>query len=185
MRMLALFSTMFTLALAACGDDTTIVELTVIESIPVDFDDMQGGVLEGATIDLDDLREEPAYVEAQPSLRCGTLNRATSFIEVEALQVGAGATVMQYEVGLAPRGGGQFTRLATFNGSVTRGDKVFFGDSRFAIEPAGLSLLSQIVLGGEPAMSVQVTATVPGPLDDLQVAVSLAIDFSSDPKGCP
>jgi len=170
---------------AGCGDDATIVELTVIETIPVDFDDMQGGVSEGAIIDLDDLRDEPAYVEALPSLKCGSLNRATSFLEVEALQVGAGATVLNYEVGVAPRGGGQFTRLGTFSGSVTNGDKVLLSDSRVVLDPAGLQVVSQVVLGGEPAMSVQVAASVPGDLQDLQVAVSLSIDFSSDAKGCP
>ena len=172
-------------ASAGCGDDPTIVELTVIETIPVDFDDMQGGVSEGAIVELDDLRDEPAYVEAQPSLKCGSVNRVTSFLEIEALQVGAGATVLNYEVGIAPRGGGQFTRLATFAGSVTNGDKISLADGRVVIDPAGLQLVSQVVLGGEPAMSVQVAASVPGELQDLQVAVSLAIDFSSNAKGCP
>jgi len=171
--------------IAGCGDDPTIVELTVIETIPVDFDDMQGGISEGAIIELDDLRDEPAYVEALPSLKCGSVNRATSFLEVEALQVGAGATVLNYEVGVAPRGAGQFTRLATFTGSVTNGDKVSLGDSRVVIDPAGLAIVSQVVLGGAPALAVQVSASVPGELQDLQVAVSLAIDFSSVAKGCP
>lgn len=169
-----------------CGDDPeTIVELTVIETIPVDFDNMQGGVIEGATINLDDLRDEPAYVDAVGSLRCGTVDTAASFIEVEALQVAAGATVLGYEVGVAPRGSAQFTRLATFLGSVTGGDKVGLTDARFAVDPAGLQVISQVVLGASPALSVQVTASVPGGVDDLQVALSLAIDFSSQASGCP
>lgn len=171
---------------AGCGDDPeTITELTVIETIPVDFDNMSGGVVEGATIDLDDLREEPAYVEAVGSLRCGTVDTAASFIEIEALQVAAGATVLGYEVQVAPRGGGQFTRLATFLGSVTAGEKVGLTDARFAVDPAGLQVISQVVLGASPALSVQVTASVPGGVDDLQVALSLSIDFSSQAQGCP
>lgn len=169
---------------AGCGDDPTIVELTVIETIPVDFDDMSAGAVEGAVVDLDDLRDEPAYVEAQPSLKCAGLDRAASTMEVEALQVGAGATALTYEVQVAPRGG-SFTLLAQFNGSVALGDKVSLGDSRWAFDPAGLNALSQIVLGGQPQMSVQISAAVPGDLQDLQVAVSLAIDFSSDKGGCP
>jgi len=42
-----------------------------------------------------------------------------------------------------------------------------------------------VVLSATPALAVQVTASVPGNLDDLQVALSLSIGFSSDAKGCP
>jgi len=174
------------LGLIACGDDPApIVELTVIETIPVDFDTMQGGVAEGATVNLDDLRDEPAYNESVARLVCGSVDLATSFIEVEALQVSAGATVLNYEVGVAPRGGGQFTRLGTFSGSVTNGDKVPLNDGRFSIDAAGLQLISSVVLSDAPALSVQVTASVPGGVDDLQVALSMAIDFSSQASGCP
>jgi hypothetical protein len=184
-RLLALGAALFVF-LGGCGDDPeTIVELTVIETIPVDFDDMQGGVAEGATVNLDDLREEPAYVESVASLRCASVDRAASFIEIEALQVAAGATVMSYQVGVAPRGGGQFTPLASFNGSVTPGEKVALSDARVAVDAAGLQLVSQVVLSGEPALSVEVTASVPGGVDDLLVALSLAIDFSSRATGCP
>ncbi len=167
--------------LGACGDDGTIVELRVIETVPVDFERMDGGVGEGASIPLDDLRDEPAYVDARPSLKCGTVNQADSFLEIEALQVGAGATVLDYQVGVAPRGSQSFTRLASFSGSVTNGAKVPLS----SFDPAGLALVSQVALGAVPAMDVQVTATVPGALDQLQVALSLVIDFSSDAKGCP
>lgn len=172
------------LAFAACGDDSTVVELTVIETIPVDFDDMQGGVVEGAIIDLDDLRDEPAYAEARPSLRCAGVNLATSFLEVEALQVGAGATAVEYNVDVAPRGG-QLTRLATFNGSISLGDRIALDDQRFAIDPGGRAVVSQVVLSEFPSMSVQISASVPAALQDLQIAVSLTIDFSSDSQGCP
>lgn len=172
-------------ALGACGDDTTIVELTVIETIPVDFDRMDGGVGEGAIIALDDLRDEPAYVEARPSLRCGTVNRSKSFIKVEALQVAAGATVLDYQVAVAPGGSESFAPLARFNGSVTNGDRIALTDPRVTFDPAGLGVVSRVVLSDAPALAVQVSATVPGALDKLQVAISLAIDFSSDAKGCP
>lgn len=168
-----------------CGDDPTIVELTVVETVPVDFDDMQGGITEGATIDLDDLRDEPAYVEAIASLECGTVNRATSFIEAEVLQVSAGATVVDYQVGVAPRGSASFVPLARFNGSITAGDKIALDDARVTVDPGGLTQVAQIARSATPAMSLQVQATVPGELQDLQLALSLAIDFSSDPKGCP
>ncbi len=167
--------------LGACGDDGTIVELRVIETVPVDFERMDGGVGEGASITLDDLRDEPAYVEARPSLKCGSVNQADSFIEIEALQVGAGATVLDYQVGVAPAGSQSFTPLATFSGSVTSGARVPLS----AFNPAGLALVSQVTLSAAPALEVQVTATVPGALDQLQVALSLVIDFSSDAKGCP
>ena len=35
------------------------------------------------------------------------------------------------------------------------------------------------------SLSVRVTATVPAALDDLQIAVSLALDFSSQRNSCP
>ena len=100
------------------------------------------------------------------------------------LQVGAGATVVQYEVAIAARGG-PFTQLATFAGSVTQGERIALTDTRVGMNPSGLALLSQVVLGGEPALSVQVSASVPGELQDLQIAIALAIDFSSEAKGCP
>lgn len=170
---------------SGCGDDPTIVELTVVETVPVDFDDMQGGITEGATVELDDLRDEPAYVEAVASLECGTVNKATSFIEAEALQVGAGATVVDYQVGVAPKGSTSYVPLVRFNGSVTAGDKIALNDARVTIDAAGLAQVSQIVRSATPAMTLQVQATVPGELQDMQLALSLAIDFSSDAQGCP
>lgn len=173
------------LALIGCGDGETIVELTVVETIPVAFDDMQGGVTEGATIELNDLRNEPAYSDAVKNLRCASLDKAKSFIEIEALDVGAGATVLSYEVGVGAKGTATYTRLATFAGSVTDGEKVFLDSAKVTLDAAGLSELSRVVLSATPTLAVQVTASVPGNLDDLQVALSLSIGFSSDAKGCP
>jgi hypothetical protein len=173
------------LAMIGCGDGETIVELTVVETIPVAFDDMQGGVTEGATIELSDLRNEPAYSDVAKNLRCGSLDKAKSFIEIEALDVGAGATVLAYEVGVGAKGTASYTKLATFGGSVTDGEKVFLDSAKVTLDPSGLAELSRVVLSATPALAVQVTASVPGNLDDLQVALSLSIGFSSDAKGCP
>lgn len=173
------------LPLAACGDDTTIVELTVIETIPVAFDTMEGGLAESATVDLDDLRDEPRYADVVTDLRCGGLDAAASFIRVEALDVGAGATVVDYQVEVATRGTGTFVPLLRFNGSITEGDRIDLTSNKVTLDSAGLQRISQTVLSTTPALSVRVTATVPAALDDLQIAVSLAHFFSSDKGGCP
>jgi hypothetical protein len=175
-----------TLVIGACGDaPDPIVELTVIETIPVSFETMEGGVAESASVDLDDLRDEPAYADAVARLKCGALNVAKSSIEVEALDVGAGATVVDYRVSVATRGSTDFQPLVTFNSSVVEGDKVPFDNAKVAVDPLGLQKIAQTILSTSPALAVQVSATVPGALDDLQIAVKLALDFSSESGACP
>lgn len=171
--------------LGACGDDTTIVELTVIETIPVAFDTMEGGVAEVATVDLVDLRDEPRYANVVDQLRCGALDAATSSIRVEALDVGAGATVFDYQVEVATRGTSTFVPLLRFNGSITEGDRVDLTNDKVTLDPAGLQRISQTILSTTPSLSVRITGTVPAALDDLQVAVSLSLFFSSEQGGCP
>ncbi len=176
----------FVLSASACGDDPeSIVELTVIETIPVAFETMEGGVAESAVVDLDDLRDEPAYAEAVARLKCGALNVAKSSVEVEALDVGAGATVVDYRVSVATRGTTDFQPLLTLNSSVVEGDKIPFDNGKVTIDPNGLQRIAQTILSTSPALSVQVSATVPGAIDDLQIAVKLALDFSSDAGDCP
>lgn len=173
-------------ALSSCGDDPeTIVELRVVETIPVDFEQMAGGITEAASVSLADLRDEPAYADAREALRCGGLRIDDSFIEVEALTVGTGATALTYAVAVAPRGSPTPTPLATYSGSIVAGQRVNLGDPAFTVRPEGLAQLAQIVLGGVPALDVQISGTVPGDVDDLRVALSLAIDFSSDAGACP
>lgn len=171
--------------LGACGDDTTIVELTVIETIPVAFDTMEGGIAEVATVDLVDLRDEPRYADVVTQLRCGALDAATSSIRVEALDVGAGATVFDYQVEVATRGTSTFVPLLRFNGSITEGDRVDLTNNKVTLDPAGLQRISQTILSTTPSLSVRITGTVPAALDDLQVAVSLSLFFSSEQGGCP
>jgi hypothetical protein len=171
--------------LGACGDDTTIVELTVIETIPVAFDTMEGGIAEVATVDLVDLRDEPRYANVLNQLRCGALDAAASSLRVEALDVGAGATVLDYQVEVATRGTSTFVPLLRYNGSITEGDKIELTNSKVTLDPAGLQRIAQTVLSTTPSLSVRITGTVPAALDDLQVAVSLALFFSSEQGDCP
>lgn len=173
-------------ALVACGDDPApIVELTVVETIPVAFDTMEGGVTESATVDLDDLRNEPRYTNVVDRLKCGALNAKTSRLKVERLDVGAGATVIDYRIDVAVRGSDTFVRLMQYSGSITDGDTIAFDNSRVTLDPAGLNRIAQTVLSTTPSLSVRVTATVPAALDDLQIAASLALDFSSNAADCP
>ncbi|HRE87693.1 MAG TPA: hypothetical protein PK095_01020 [Myxococcota bacterium] len=171
--------------LAACGDDTTIVELTVIETIPVAFDTMEGGVAEVATVDLVDLRDEPRYADVVSQLRCGALDATASFLRVEALDVGAGATVVDYQVEVATRGTSTFVPLLRFNGSITEGDRIDLTNDKVTLDTAGLQRIAQTILSTTPSLSVRITGTVPAALDDLQIAVSLALFFSSEQSGCP
>lgn len=183
---LSLASALLLGALASCGDDPeTIVELRVVDTIPVDFGQMAGGVTEVAPVPLADLRDEPAYADARDALRCGALMIDDSFIEVEALTVGTGATAFTYAVAIAPRGSPIPTPLATYSGSIVAGQRVSLGDGAFTVQAEGLAQLAQIVLGGVPALDVTISGTVPADVDDLRVALSLAIDFSSDASACP
>ena len=172
---------------AACGDDgKTVVDLTVVETLPVDFDQMQGGVAEGADFQLDDLRDEPAYVAAQKAapLKCVGVDLATSFIDIRALDVAAGATVLSYDVAIAPHGQTNFETLLSFNGSVSADEKIPMTSSKFVIDASGLAALSSIALGGTPHLDVQITGEVPAGVNDLEVELSLAFKFAADANGC-
>lgn len=182
---LARLTPLLALTILGCGDDTTIVELTVIETIPVAFDTMEGGVAEVATVDLVDLRDEPRYADVVSQLRCGALDAETSSIRVEALDVGDGATVFDYQVEVATRGTSTFVPLLRFNGSITEGDRIDLTNGKVTLDPAGLQRISQTILSTTPSLSVRITGTVPAALDDLQVAVSLSLFFSSEQGGCP
>lgn len=182
----ALLAALFCIAGSACGDDADpIVELTVLETIPVTFDAMEGGVAESAQVDLDDLRNEPRYADVVAQLVCGALDASASFIKVESLDVGAGATVVDYNVEVATRGSDNFVQLFRFNGSIVEGDRIGLDTSRITLSADGLSRIAQTILSTTPSLSVRVTATVPAALDDLQIAVSLALDFSSQKNSCP
>jgi len=169
----------------ACGSDPeTIVELRIIETIPVAFDDMAPAVPESATVSLTSLQQEPAYAEARPALRCGALSIADSNLHIEALDAPTGATLLRFEVDVGARGA-TLVRLAVLEGSVAEGERVALSDARVAVSPAGLQAIADVILGPVPALDVRVTGEVPGALDDLQVALSLVLDFSSVPGGCP
>lgn len=174
------------ISLVGCADDpTTIVELTVTETIPVDFGGMSGGVSESAAVTLADLRDESAYAENMAALRCSGLDLDASGITVTQLTVGAGATVLTYVVEVSAPGAPSWTTLATFNGSVVSGQSVALSDPRFAMDPTGVGVLSGIILSPTPTLSVQVRAQVPGDLDAMQVALKLVQVFSSETSGCP
>jgi len=174
------------LALVGCADDpTTIVELTVTETIPVDFGTMDAGVAESAAVALASLMQEPAYADNVDALRCGSIDVNASGLTVTQLQVGAGATVLTYTVEVAPAGTTSWTTLGVFTGSVTSGQRIALSDPSFVVDANGAALVSQIVLSESPALGVQVRAEVPGALDALQISLALALDFSSQASGCP
>ncbi|PKN58729.1 MAG: hypothetical protein CVU56_03995 [Deltaproteobacteria bacterium HGW-Deltaproteobacteria-14] len=174
------------ISLVACADDpTTIVELTVTETIPVDFGAMSGGVSESAAVTLADLRDESAYADNLAALRCSGLDLDGSGITVTQLSVGAGATVLTYSVEVSAAGPASWTQLATFNGSVISGQSVALSDPRFTVDPTGMGVLQGIILSPTPTLAVQVRAQVPGDLDAMQVALKLVQVFSSETNGCP
>lgn len=170
-----------------CGDSgKTIVDLTVVETLPVDFFDMQGGVSEGASFQLADMREEPAYVAAQKAapLKCVAIDLATSYLEVQTLDVAAGATVLSYDVAIAPHGRSDFETLVTFDGSVGAGEKIPLSSTKFAVDASGLTLLAQTLLGTTPRIDVQITGEVPAGVDALKVQLSLALKFGAAANAC-
>ncbi|MCC6624377.1 MAG: hypothetical protein IT385_24210 [Deltaproteobacteria bacterium] len=173
-------------AVAACGDDPeTIIDLTVIETMPVDFGAMQAGVLESAVFNLDDLRDEAAYQEAAGKLRCAGLDARASSLFVKDLVVGAGATTVDYRVGVRQRDSGAYTELVRFAGSITKGDEMTLDGAKFTLNPQGLQTLSQVVLGATPMLDVEVVASVPGGVDAMVLELELVTELSTQSKGCP
>ncbi|TNF26060.1 MAG: hypothetical protein EP329_21970 [Deltaproteobacteria bacterium] len=173
-------------ALAGCADDpTTVIELTVTETIPVNFGEMTGGVEESAAVALASLLDEPAYAENVAALRCAGLDLAASGITVTQLDVAAGATVLSYTVEVAPVGSASWAVLGSFNGSIIAGQTVPMDGAGFTVDATGLAVLSETLLSESPELAVQVRAQVPGDIAGLQVALKLAQDFSSDASACP
>lgn len=170
-------------AAACCSDTETVVELTLVDTIPVDFDDMAPGVAEVATVSLAPLTEASAYAEALPSLRCGALDAAASYVEIEDLEVDVGVIKLAYRVDVAPRGSASWTTLLSFDTAVSRGDRIYLNDGKITLG-AGVDVIAATVLSPTPALDVQVVGSVLGQVSDLQVAVSLSQFFSSDASGC-
>jgi hypothetical protein len=173
------------LGLAACGDDPrTIVDLKLVETIPVEFGAMDGGVAEGVVVSLGDLTLEPAWVEARDHLVCVTVDRENSAITIDALDVGQFATPLTWSVGVGPRGTTSFQALASYSGAIAEGQRIRFADGSFQVQPAGLAAISGQLLGDAPALDLQIQGQVPGAIEDLVVTLSLALQFSSDPADC-
>ncbi len=171
--------------LAACGDDPrTIVDLKLVETIPVEFGAMDGGVAEGVVVSLGDLTLEPAWVEARDHLVCVTVDRENSAITIDALDVGQFATPLTWSVGVGPRGTTSFQALASYSGAIAEGQRIRFADGSFQVQPAGLAAISGQLLGDAPALDLQIQGQVPGAIEDLVVTLSLALQFSSDPADC-
>ncbi len=171
--------------LAACGDDPqTIVDLKLVETIPVEFGAMDGGVAEGVVVPLGDLTLEPAWVEARDHLACVTVDRENSAITIDALDVGQFATPLTWSVGVGPRGATAFQPLATYSGAIAEGQRIRFADGSFQVQEAGVAAIAAQLLGASPALDVQIQGQVPGAIEDLVVTLSLALRFSSDPADC-
>jgi hypothetical protein len=172
-------------ALAACaGDPETQVDLKLVETIPVEFGAMEGGVSEGVVVSLGDLSNEPAWVEAREHLACVSVDRENSAIVIDALDVGQFATPLTWSVGVGPRGAASFQPLATFSGAISEGQRVRFADGSFQVQAAGLDAIETQLLGASPALDLQIQGQVPGAIEDLVVTLSLALQFSSDPADC-
>jgi hypothetical protein len=182
-KALALASTMC--CVAACGDEPrTIVDLKLVETIPVEFGAMEGGVAEGVVVSLGDLALEPAWVEARDHLACVTVDRENSAITIDALDVGQFATPLTWSVGVGPRGATAFQGLATYSGAIAEGQRIRFADGSFQVLEPGVALVASELLGDSPALDVQIQGQVPGAIEELVVTLSLALQFSSDPADC-
>jgi hypothetical protein len=174
------------LLFGACGDDGgTLYDLTVIETVPVEFGAMDGGAPEAAVVPLADLTSEPAYVEARDSLRCVGVDLAESAIIVDALDVGQFATPLIYTVSAGTRGASSFRTVATFSGPIAEGQRIRFSDSSFQVDPAGVAFIEETLLGASPALDLEVRGEVPGRIDDLVVTLTLTLKFSSTASDCP
>lgn len=174
------------LVIAACGDDAgTLYDLTVIETVPVEFGAMDGGAPEAAVVPLADLTSEPAYVEARESLRCVGVDLAESAIVVDALDVGQFATPFIYTVSAGSRGAANYRTLATFSGPIAEGQRIRFSDTSFQVDPAGVAFVEETLLGDTPALDLEVRGEVPGRIDDLVVTLTLTLKFSSTAGDCP
>jgi hypothetical protein len=173
------------LGLVACGDDGgTLYDLTIIETVPVEFGSMDANVAEGAIVELGDLTTEPAWVEARDALRCATIDRANSAIAIEALDVGQFATTFAYSLGVAARGSKSFQPLATFSGPIAEAQRIRFADSGFQVDEAGVDFVSQTLLGNAPALDLEIRGQVPVGLDELVVKLTLTLKFSSTAADC-
>lgn len=170
----------------ACGDDGgTLYDLTIIETVPVEFGAMDAGVVEGAVVSLGDLTTESAYVEAKAGLRCVGVDLGASVIVIDALDVGQFATPLKYDIGVAARGGAAFTPLATFSGPIAENQRIRFSDSGFTVHDTGRALIEDVLLGSSPALDLELRAEVPSRLDDLVVRLTLSLKFSSVDANCP
>lgn len=171
--------------LIACGDDGgTLYDLTIIETVPVEFGAMDPDVAEGAIVELGDLNTEPAYVEARDALRCATVDLTNSAILVEALDVGQFATPLVYNLGVAARGSKSFQPLATFSGPIAEGQQIRFADSGFQVVAAGVDFVSRTLLSNSPSLDLEIRGQVPTRIDDLVVKLTLTLKFSSTASDC-
>jgi hypothetical protein len=181
-----LFSTALGVAAAACSAET-IVDLTVTQTVEIDFHEMTGNVpaqtLAGEIVF--DLRAEPDFAELEDRLRCVGLDPYESVLHVSRLEAEGLESFLDFRVDIAPYPDGAWTPLADFASLVTDQSTRGFDDAGFKIYLEGLDVLEAAAFDATPQYELRVSSKVPNDVLDLEVRLDLTVIFSSQAGACP
>lgn len=180
---------------------TTVTELELDQSIEINFESMKSGLAEDVGATLGDMRGESRYVDLLSELQCAGVSLSGSNFFVRELAADVDAVPLQVELFVAPSTEPEcdpkftgtrnfatlpaFSRLATLNASVRRGDTVPYTESTVKVFEAGRERASKIALSDRPNVCIGVVGSATREVQSLKLDLNVQLDFSSHPAGCP
>ena len=150
--------------------------------VTVDFDSMEAGESEAATISLGDLRLEPAFSAVHSGLTCASIDKDGSTVRV--MQLTGSDENFRLDIQFRPEGGGDWTTLATYQGPLSPDLVAGFGSPSFASSFDGLEALAKRAASDTPSLELRFQAVSSNPISDLEIDIVMGLVFGTDATGC-
>ena len=150
--------------------------------VTVDFDTMDTGQAEEASIFLGDLREDAAFAAIQANLVCAQLDIDTSSVEV--FNLSGVVENMTLNVAMRQQGSSEWFTLATFQGSLDAESYLRFSEPSFFLPQEGANTLGALAASQAPIFDLRIEATSNTDLEDLEVDVIVGLRFGTDENAC-
>jgi hypothetical protein len=163
-------------------DSVTGNSILISHGVTVDFDGMDTGQAEEATIFLGDLREEAAFAAIQSSLECAGLDTDASSVRV--MNLSGTVDVLSLNVAMRQRGSAEWFIVATYEGTLDAESYLLLSEPSFVLPQEGANTLASLAASQAPLFDLRIEATSNTDLDDLEVDVIVGLRFGTDENAC-
>ena len=156
--------------------------VTLSHGVTVDFDTMEAGQPEEATIALGDLRVEEAFAAIHSDLTCAAIDKQRSSLRIMNLE-GADEN-FKLAVQFRQQGEEAWTPLAAYQGGLTQDMYSDFDSASFALPTEGANTLATQAASDSPSFELRFEATAGSSISDLEIDIIVGLRFGTDTTGC-